>query len=90
MQKAWQEYAKATRCCSYYIKWGASRGKASQPLSGKPEALGLSYRAGLGQLYRIHDDVLILELLETGTHSDLFKEAEREYSIKGENHLSID
>ena len=41
-------------------------------------------------LYRIHDDVLILELLETGTHSDLFKEAEREYSIKGENHLSID
>lgn len=50
----------------------------------------MSYRAGLGQLYRIHDDVLILELLETGTHSDLFKEAEREYSIKGENHLSID
>lgn len=41
-------------------------------------------------LYRIHDDVLILELLETGTHSDLLKEAEREYSIKGENHLSID
>ena len=24
-------------------------------------------------LYRIHDDVLVLELLETGTHSDLFK-----------------
>ncbi len=23
-------------------------------------------------LYRIHDDVLILELLETGTHSELF------------------
>lgn len=41
-------------------------------------------------LYRIHDDVLILELLETGTHSDLFKEAERKYRIESENHLSID
>ncbi len=40
--------------------------------------------------YRIHDDVLILELLETGTHSDLFKEAERKYRIESENHLSID